>query len=143
VNEQPQPTQSIEENLSSIRSDLEYIFIRLNLALDVCTVYYKALNVQNVEQDESVANILRRCGSDKLHEELENLTKIIEELGGTTDYSREERIDEQVTAILKGQGGSVPGDKDLSRLLERPTPYPPLPPEVLVTHVLCTSCDRQ
>jgi hypothetical protein len=60
--------------------------------------------VQNTEHYESVANVLRRYGSDKLHEDLENLTKIIEELGGTTDYSSEERIDEQVASILNPEG---------------------------------------
>jgi hypothetical protein len=43
VNENAQPAQRAEDKLSSIRSDLEYIFIRLNLILDVCIVCHKAL----------------------------------------------------------------------------------------------------
>jgi len=34
-----------------------------------------------------VASVLQRCGSDKLHEQLEELTKVIEELGGRTEYT--------------------------------------------------------
>jgi len=105
VNEQPEPTQNSDDKLSSIRSDLEYIFIRLNLILDVCIVCHKALVMQNAEQDGSVANVLQRCGGDMLHEQLEELTRVVEELGGTTDYSSEERIDEQVATILNGEGG--------------------------------------
>jgi hypothetical protein len=61
--------------------------------------------MQNVAQDESVADVLQRCGSDVLHEQLEELTMVIEELGGTTDYSSEERINERVATILNGEGG--------------------------------------
>jgi len=57
-----------------------------------------------MDQDASVANVLQRCGSDLLHEQLEELTKVIEELDGTTDYSSEERIDEQVATILNPEG---------------------------------------
>ena len=60
--------------------------MRCNI-LDVCITCHKALDEQNVEQDESVANVLQRCGSDKLHEQLEELTNIVEELGGRTCYT--------------------------------------------------------
>jgi hypothetical protein len=59
----------------------------LHIILDVCITCHNALDVQNVEQDESVANVLQRCGSDKLHEQLEELTKIVEKLGGRTRYT--------------------------------------------------------
>jgi hypothetical protein len=42
------------------------------------------------QQDESVANVPQRCGSDNLHEELEKLTKIVEVLGGRTRYTDDE-----------------------------------------------------
>ena len=87
MSEQPQPTQTIEEKLTSIRDRLEDSFTQLHIILDVCITCYKALDVQNVEQDESVANVLQRCGSDKLHEQLEELTKLVEELGGRTRYT--------------------------------------------------------
>jgi hypothetical protein len=87
VNEQPQPTQSIDDKLTSIRERLENIFTQLHIVLDVCITCHKALDVQNVEQDDCVANILQRCGSDKLHEQLEELTEVVEELGGKTEYS--------------------------------------------------------
>lgn len=100
MNEQSQPTANTGDKLGSIRSDLEYIFIRLNLILDVCIVCHKALVMQNAERDGSIANVLQRCGGDMLHEQLEELTEVVEELGGTTDYSSEERIDEQEATIL-------------------------------------------
>ena len=103
MNEQPQPTAHTEDKLSSVGSDLEYIFIRLNLVLDVCIVCHKALVLQNAAQDDSVANILQRCGGDILHEQLEELTKVVEQLGGTTDYSSQEQIDEQTAAVLNGE----------------------------------------
>jgi hypothetical protein len=87
VNEQPQPAQTVEERLTSIRERLEDSFTQLHLILDVCITCHKALDVQNVEQDESVANVLQRCGSDKLHEQLEELTAVIEELDGRTEYT--------------------------------------------------------
>lgn len=34
-----------------------------------------------------VTNVLQRCGSGKLHEQLERLTNIVEELGGRTRYT--------------------------------------------------------
>jgi hypothetical protein len=87
VNEPTPSTQSIEDKLTSIRERLEDIFTQLYTVLDVCITCPKALDVQNVEQDDSVASVLQRCGSDKLHEQLEELTDVIEELGGRTHFT--------------------------------------------------------
>jgi hypothetical protein len=44
---------------------------------------------QHADQDETFALVLQRCGHDKLHEQLEELATIVEELGGTCEYTGE------------------------------------------------------
>ena len=101
MNKQPPSALNVEEKLVSIRDRLEAIFTQLHITLDVCITCHKALDVQNIEQNESVANVLRRCGSDRLYEQLEELTKIVEELGGRTRLTDDEEnaatLDEPLT----------------------------------------------
>lgn len=73
MNAPSKQTQSIEHKITSVRKRLEDIFTQLYAVLDVCITCHKALDVQNVEQDDSVASVLQRCGSDKLHEQIEEL----------------------------------------------------------------------
>jgi hypothetical protein len=49
---------------ATTRDRLEDGFTQLHIILDVCITCHKALDVQNAQQDESVANIPQRCGSD-------------------------------------------------------------------------------
>ncbi len=111
VNKPSQSTQSIEDKLTSIRERLEDIFTQLHIVLDVCISCHKALDVQNVEQDDSVANVLQRCGSDKLHEHLEELTGVIEELGGRTQYTDDT---ENAATLDEDSSPSIAGDNQLS-----------------------------
>lgn len=101
MNEPSKRTQNIEDKVTSIRERLEDIFTQLYTVLDVCITCHKALDAQNVEQDDSIASVLQRCGSDKLHEQLEELTDVIEELGGRTEFTD----DNENAATLDGEGG--------------------------------------
>lgn len=55
MNAPTKQTQSIEDKITSIRERLEDIFTQLYTILDVCITCHKALDVQNVQQDDSVA----------------------------------------------------------------------------------------
>jgi hypothetical protein len=61
----------------------------MDVVLDVIIVCRKALDEQNVDQDSAIPTIPLRCRTDKLHERLEELTDVIEQLGGSADYTDE------------------------------------------------------
>jgi hypothetical protein len=86
---QPPPPLTVEDiqRLIGVREGLQILFENLGLVLDVSITCRRALGEQNAEQDTSIANVLQRCGSDKLHEQLVELTSIVEDLGGKTEYS--------------------------------------------------------
>ena len=81
--------QTIDKRIDILRQDLESVFIELETVNDVVITVHKAMVDQNVEQDGDFANVLQRCGSNKLYEQLLELTTIIEDLGGTTSLSTE------------------------------------------------------
>ena len=60
------------------------------------------LDSQNPEQDDTVERVLRRCGSGKLHVGMIKLKKVIEDLGGITSWSDEDReeTDNVLNALL-------------------------------------------
>ena len=76
--------QYTEQRLTKIRDRLESMFNRLLIIHDVIVVNAKALESQNTDLDSEMARVLRRCGSDKLHGQLQSLNHIIEQFGGTT-----------------------------------------------------------
>jgi len=76
--------------VDSIRIRLERVFKRLHLVLAVCITVHKAMLQQHADQDETFALVLQRCGHDDLHEQLEQLAAIVEEIGGTCDYTGEQ-----------------------------------------------------
>lgn len=88
------PTTSlpIDQRIVIIRQDLESVFTDLETILDVCITVHTALDHQNATQDGDFAHVLQRCGSDPLYEQLLELTKSIEALGGTTSYSGDDQI---------------------------------------------------
>lgn len=102
----PSPaSQPIDQRIVIVRQDLESVFTELETVLDVVVTVHKALLHQHADQDEHFGSVLQRCGSNKLHEQLLELTIIIQQLGGTTSYS--DQIDVQVADILGGgrEGG--------------------------------------
>jgi hypothetical protein len=88
----PTSLQPIDQRIVIVRRDLESVFTELETILDVCNTVHKALEHQNATQDVDFAHVLQRCGSDPLYEQLLELTKIIEALGGTTSYSDDDQI---------------------------------------------------
>jgi len=87
----PSPLQPIDQRIVVVRQDLESVFTELETILDVCITVHTALDHQNATQDGDFAHVLQRCGSDPLYEQLLELTKIIEALGGTTSCSDDDR----------------------------------------------------
>jgi hypothetical protein len=63
---------------------LKEVFCELNNVEDVLIVCAQAYRATKTEQDEEVANVLRRCGSDPLFTQLQRLSRVIEGLGGET-----------------------------------------------------------
>jgi hypothetical protein len=51
------------------------------------TQHYQHFESSDVSPKAVAILVLQRCGSDKLHEQLEELTNIVEELGGRTRYT--------------------------------------------------------
>ena len=93
------PTTSIpllrenEQQLLILRRRLEIIFVDLHLIHDVTSVCEAACDAVNSDTDAEVSHILRRCASDKLHGQMEELTSIIEQLGGRTRLSDDDAPD--------------------------------------------------
>lgn len=78
---------------------LERMFFHLELSAMVVNVCVMALEEQNAEQDEDIARVLRCFADNKINEQLEKLTKIIEKLGGRTSYT--EDIDPSAEALVE------------------------------------------
>jgi hypothetical protein len=95
-------TQTVEQQILSVRKRLGAIFQYLDLVSDVIIVCGAKLDSQNAEQDDAVEHVLRRCGSDKLHVGMIKLKKVIEDLGGITSWSDVEReeTDDVLNALL-------------------------------------------
>jgi hypothetical protein len=74
-------------------SRLEVMFHDLSMIQNVIIVCVAALHHQNAEQDDEIAQVLRRCADDKLHVQLLRLTKIVHKFGGRTNYSEEKADD--------------------------------------------------
>jgi hypothetical protein len=75
---------------------LENMFIELSLIHDITAVCRAVCDA--VRSDTDVSHVLRRCASDKLHSQMEELTTIIEQLGGQTDLSNDSN-DNQETEL--------------------------------------------
>lgn len=79
-----------EEKLNDIRSRLESVFRSLATIQAIIIVTGEALSVESTECSSEVALILMKCASNPLHEEMKQISTLIEALGGTTAYSEKE-----------------------------------------------------
>lgn len=79
--------------INKMCSRLEVMFHDLSMIQNVIIVCVAALRYQNIEQDDEIAQVLRRCADDKLHVQLLRLTKIVYKFGGRTNYSEESADD--------------------------------------------------
>ena len=73
-----------EEQVAKLRRRLEDVFRNVALAHDVVTLCVELSEGNAGEFNPEIAHVLRRCAADKLHFQMEMLTKVIERLGGTT-----------------------------------------------------------
>jgi hypothetical protein len=90
------PTASIplardnERQLLAMRRRLERVFTDLHLIHDVTSVCKVAFDAVSSDITSQVSNVLRRCVSHQVDNQMEELTSIIEELGGRTLFSEPE-----------------------------------------------------
>jgi hypothetical protein len=75
-----------ERQLLAMRRRLERVFTDLHLIHDVTSVCKVAFDTVSSEISSQVSNVLRRCASYKLDDQMEELTSIIEELGGANTF---------------------------------------------------------
>lgn len=73
-----------EEQVVKLRKRLEEVFNNVSLAHDVITVCVELTEANSGDFNPEIAHVLRRCAADRLHFQLEVLTKVIGRLGGTT-----------------------------------------------------------
>ncbi len=76
-----------EEKLLHMRTCLEFMFLELLTVHDVALVCSEASASPAADLDHEISRVLSSCGANKLHDQLDTLTKIIEQLGGTTDFT--------------------------------------------------------
>ena len=76
-----------EEQVAKLRKRLEEVFRNVSLAHDVVAICIELSEGNSGDFNAEMAHVLRRCAADKLHFQMEVLTKVIERLGGTTALS--------------------------------------------------------
>jgi hypothetical protein len=84
-----------ERQLIGVRGRLEDMFRSLSLVHDVIVVCGRACDAVNSDTDAEVSHVLRRCGTASLFSQMEELTSIIEQLGGQTDLSDDNDDDQE------------------------------------------------
>jgi hypothetical protein len=76
-----------EEQVAKLRKRLEEVFRNVSLAHDVVAICIELSEGNSGDFNAEMAHVLRRCAADRLHFQIEVLTKVIERLGGTTALS--------------------------------------------------------
>jgi hypothetical protein len=76
----------------------------VSLVHDVIVVCGRACDAVNSDTDAEVSHVLRRCGTASLFNQTEDLTSIIEQLGGRTGLSDDDDGERQ--------SREVPNDQD-------------------------------
>lgn len=72
-----------EEQIIKLRRRLENVFRNVSLVHDVVALCVELSQGNSGDFHPEIAHVLRRCAADKLHFQMEVLTKVIERLGGT------------------------------------------------------------
>jgi len=72
-----------EEQVAKLRRRLEDVFRNVSLAHDVIALCVELSQDNCGDFNPEIAHVLRRCAAEKLHFQMEVLTKVIERLGGT------------------------------------------------------------
>jgi hypothetical protein len=79
-----------EEQVVKLRKRLEDVFRNVSLAHDVVAICIELSEGNSGDFNPEIAHVLRRCAADRLHFQMEVLTRVIERLGGTTAFSHAE-----------------------------------------------------
>src|SRR3984957_549183 len=79
-----------EEQVVKLRKRLEEVFRNVSLAHDVVAICIELSEGNSGDFNPEMAHVLRRCAADRLHFQMEVLTRVIERLGGTTAFSNAE-----------------------------------------------------
>ena len=76
-----------EEQVVKLRKRLEDVFRNVSLAHDVVAICIELSEGNTGDFNPEMAHVLRRCAAERLHFQMEVLTRVIERLGGTTAFS--------------------------------------------------------
>ena len=79
-----------EEQVVKLRKRLEDVFRNVSLAHDVVAICIELSEGNTGDFNPEMAHVLRRCAAERLHFQMEVLTRVIERLGGTTAFSHAE-----------------------------------------------------
>ena len=79
-----------QEQVVKLRKRLEDVFRNVSLAHDVVAICIELSEGNTGDFNPEMAHVLRRCAADRLHFQMEVLTRVIERLGGTTAFSHAE-----------------------------------------------------
>jgi hypothetical protein len=77
-----------EEQAAKVRKRLEDIFSNISLVHDVIVMSIEVCESNSGDFNPEMSHVLRRCGANKLHSQLQALTTIIEKFGGKTEFSK-------------------------------------------------------
>lgn len=88
-----------DRRLAKMRGRLEEIFHELHTIHSVTVVSAETIANHGSDFDPEVSCVLTRCGADKLRDQLNSLTSVIEQRGGRTEYTE---VRERAAAV---QGG--------------------------------------
>ena len=78
-----------ESRLAKIRAGLQDMFEELRLVRDVISVSIEAMDSRSSDVEPEVSRVLFQFGAERLYEQLESLTDIIEQLGGRTELTED------------------------------------------------------
>lgn len=81
--------QESERRFAKMRASLQDMFEELRLVRDVISVSIEAMDSRSCDVEPEVGRVLFQYGAERLHEQLESLTDIIEELGGRTELTED------------------------------------------------------
>jgi len=95
--------KSNEEQAVKVRKRLEDIFSNISLVHDVIVMTIEVCEANSGDFNPEMSHVLRRCGANKLHSQLQALTSIIEKFGGRTAYS-EHKVSEIGVAASNEHG---------------------------------------
>jgi hypothetical protein len=81
--------QESDRRLATMRARLQDMYEELRLVGDVISVSIEAMDSRSSDVEPEVGRVLFQYGAERLYEQLESLTDIIEQLGGRTELTED------------------------------------------------------